>query len=388
MLFYNARVFTAAARAIENGFVQVKDGTFIDVGPNAVLPRDDEAYDMGGALIVPGFVESHCHIGMWEDGIGIEGDDGNEDTDPCTPQLRAIDAINPVERAFSEALNAGVTTVVTGPGSANPVAGQMAALKTYGSRVDDMLLKAPLAMKFAMGENPKNTYHAKGEAPATRMATAALIREQLLKALHYKQDIEDAMADPERDPPEFDMKCEAMLGVLDRSVQAHFHAHRLDDIYTAVRIAKEFGLDAVIIHGTEGYLAARELAQEGLPVITGPMLTARTKPELRCQSEVSPAVLSRAGVRVAICTDHPEVPVQYLSLSAAAAVRGGMPHDEALRAITIYPAEICGIDDRVGSIAPGKDADFSVFREDPLAGFALPEWVVCGGNIVKSPEKA
>lgn len=385
MLFYNARVFTASSDTIENGFVQTKGGVIIDVGPMAVAPRDDEGYDMAGALLTPGFIDAHCHIGMWEDGMGIEGDDGNEDTDPCTPQLRAVDAVNPVERAFSDARNAGVTTVVTGPGSGNPISGQLMAMKTAGSRVDDMVLRSPLGMKFAMGENPKNTYHAKGETPATRMATAALIREQLLRAMHYLADLQDAEEDPERDRPEFDMKCEALTGVLEGSMQAHFHAHRLDDIFTAIRIAKEFGLKLVLIHGTEGYLAAETLAGERVPVIAGPMLTSRTKPELCRQSAEGPALLSKAGVKVAICTDHPEVPINYLALSAGAAVGAGMEHDEALRAITLYPAQICGLDDRVGSIAPGKDADFAVFSGDPLSVFTGPEWVVCGGRIIKRP---
>ena len=383
MLFYNARIFTAISETIENGYILVGGGHILDVGPMRFCPRDTDRFDLGGRTVYPGFIDAHCHIGMWADGSGFEGDDGNEDTDPATPHLRAVDGLNPNDRSFREALMAGVTTVVTGPGSANPVAGQLAILHTYGESMDKMVVKAPFAMKFALGENPKNTYHEKEEAPSTRMATAAIIREQLFKAQRYLRD-KTAAGNPE-DEPEFDMKSEALSGVLDGSMQAHFHAHRCDDIFTAVRIAKEFGLKAVLIHGTEGHLRAKELAKAGVPVIVGPVLGARIKPELANQEEYNAAVLKENGVTVAICTDHPEVPIQFLPLSAAIAVRAGMDHDDALRAITSVPAKILGLEKKIGSIAPGRIADFSVFEGDPLSVYEKPVWVVAGGEIVKKP---
>lgn len=385
MLFYNAGIFTGKDDNIRNGYVLIKGSKIIDVGPMAFCPTDENSIDLNGMVIYPGFIDAHCHIGMWADGAGFEGDDGNEDTDPATPQLRAVDAVNPKDNCFEEALMAGVTTVVTGPGSANPVAGQMAALKTYGSRVDDMVIKAPIAMKFALGENPKNTYHGKDQTPTTRMATAAIIREQLMKARRYMQDLDACSGDEDGDEPEFDMKSEALCSVLKRESQAHFHAHRSDDIFTAVRIAKEFGLDAVLVHCTEGHLDPKQIAEEKIPVIVGPIIGTRTKPELANQTEACAGILKKAGAEVAICTDHPEVPIKYLPLSAAIAVRYGMKHDDAVKAITSVPAKILGLDDRIGFVVPGMDADITVFAGDPLSVYEEPIWVIAGGRVVKKP---
>lgn len=385
MLFYNAGIFTACSDFIKNGYVLIKDGRIIDVGPMAFCPKDDEKYDLSGLTIYPGFIDAHCHLGMWEDGLSFEGDDGNEDTDPATPHLRALDAINPADYSFKEALEAGVTAVVTGPGSANPVAGQMVAIKTYGKRVDDMVIKAPMAMKFALGENPKNTYHSKDETPSTRMATAAIIREQLKKAQRYQRDILAAEEDEETDEPEIDVKSEALAEVVEGNIQSHFHAHRSDDIFTAIRLAKEFDLDLVLVHCTEGYLNAEKLAEEKARAIVGPLICTRTKPELSNERDENAAILKKAGVEVAICTDHPEVPIQYLPLSAGIAVRAGMDHDDAVRAITSVPAKILGLSDKIGSISPGTDADIVVFKGDPLSVYETPVWVVAGGKIVKKP---
>ena len=385
MLFYNAGIFTACSGFIKNGYVLIKDGRIIDVGPMEFCPNDKEKYDLSGLTVYPGFIDAHCHLGMWEDGLSFEGDDGNEDTDPATPHLRAIDAINPADYSFKEAIEAGVTAVVTGPGSANPVAGQMVAIKTYGDRVDDMIIKAPVAMKFALGENPKNTYHSKDETPSTRMATAAIIREQLKKAQKYQRDLLAAEEDEETDEPEIDVKSEALVEVVDKSIQSHFHAHRSDDIFTAVRIAKEYDLDLVLVHCTEGYLNADKLAAEKAKAIVGPLICTRTKPELSNERDENAAVLKKAGVEVAICTDHPEVPIQYLPLSAGIAVRAGMDHDDAIRAITSVPAKILGLSGKIGSVAPGKDADLAIFKGDPLSVYETPVWVIAGGKIVKRP---
>ena len=244
MRIKNAVLHTMEGIDYENGWLTAENGVITGLGPMGVCPeKPGEVWlDLDGAHVYPGFIDAHTHLGMWEDGLGFEGDDGNEETDPLTPQLRAIDALNPMDHCFQEALEAGVTTVVTGPGSANPIGGQMAAVKTYGRCIDKMIVKAPLAMKMALGENPKTVYHGKSQAPVTRMATAALIREQLYKALRYLDDLEKSRAEEEFDPPEYDAKCEALLPLLRGEIQAHIHCHRADDIFTAIRIGEEFNL--------------------------------------------------------------------------------------------------------------------------------------------------
>lgn len=387
MLITHAKIHTMIGRTIPDGSIRIKGSVIDSVGSGQFVPEQDEQIlDVQGADVYPGFVDAHTHLGMWEDALTFEGDDGNEETDPVTPQLRAIDAVNPMDRCFSEALAAGVTSVVTGPGSANPIGGQLAALKTYGKRIDDMVIKAPLAIKMALGENPKTVYHGKNEAPSTRMATAALIREQLFKAKRYMEDLERSRTDEDADPPEFDLKCESLLPALKGDIEVHFHAHRADDIYTAIRIAKEFHLNYVIVHGTEGHMITDGLTSENARVLSGPFFTDRCKPELKNQTPACPGILSSHGILTAIITDHPVIPIQYLPMCAALAVREGMDHEEALKAITINPAEICGIDSKVGSIAKGKDADLSIFREDPLSLNAKPELVIAGGSIVKKSE--
>lgn len=383
MLICHANIHTMEGRVIPDGFLRIQGTTISEAGGGE--PRKDpgeQVADLGGADVYPGFIDAHTHIGMWEDSLTFEGDDGNEETDPVTPQLRAVDAVNPLDRCFEDAAASGVTTVVTGPGSANPIGGQMLAMKTSGRRIDDMVLKAPLAIKMALGENPKTVYHGKNEAPSTRMATAALIREELFKARRYLQDLERARTDKDADPPEYNMKCEALIPALKREIEVHFHAHRADDIFTAIRIAKEFGLDYVIVHGTEGHLITEELKRENTRVLSGPFFADRSKPELKNQTPACPGVLARSGILTAIVTDHPVTPIQYLRLCAALAVREGMDHEDALKAITVNPARICGLDSRVGSIAPGKDADLAVFRGDPLSLEAKPELVFVNGKVV------
>ena len=383
MLIVNAEIHTMAGKQIANGFVRTR-GTVIDaVGEGTAQAEPGERIlDAEGACVYPGFIDAHTHLGMWEDALTFEGDDGNEETDPVTPQLRAIDAVNPMDRCFSEAAAAGVTCVVTGPGSANPIGGQLAAIKTSGKRIDDMIVKAPVAIKMALGENPKTVYHGKNEAPSTRMATAALIREELAKAKRYLSDLEKAEQDDEIDPPDYDAKCEALLPALRGETEVHFHAHRADDIFTAIRIAKEFSLDYVIVHGTEGHLIADELRGEHTRVLSGPFFTDRCKPELKHQTPACPGILASHGILTAIVTDHPVIPIQYLPVCAALAVREGMDHEEALRAITVNPAKICGIDSRVGTIEPGKDADLVLFRGDPLSLTEKPAAVVAGGRLL------
>lgn len=382
MLIVNAEIHTMVGKTIQSGSIRTKGSVIKDVVEGTLAPeKDEQVLDAKGAGVYPGFVDAHTHLGMWEDALTFEGDDGNEETDPVTPHLRAIDAINPMDRCFTEAVAAGVTSVVTGPGSANPIGGQLAAVKTFGGRIDDMILKAPVAIKMALGENPKTVYHGKNEAPSTRMGTAALIREQLFKAKRYMEDMERAQADEDTDPPDYDMKCEALLPALRGETEVHFHAHRADDIFTAIRIAKEFHLNYVIVHGSEGHLIAESLKAENVRVLSGPFLTDRCKPELRNMTPACPGILASHGILTAIITDHPVIPIQYLPMCAALAVREGMDSEEALKAITINPAKICGLDSRIGSIEKGKDADFSLFRENPLSLTAKPETVIVNGSV-------
>ena len=369
MLIYNAVVHPMDGPVLDRGFVRWEGTAIQQVGPMSRCPAPRAGdLDAGGSHLLPGFVDAHCHLGMLADGLSYDDDDCNEISDPCTPNLRAIDALYPMDYCFQEARAAGVTTVLTGPGSSNAIAGQIAAIKTVGRWVDDMVLLAPAAMKFALGENPKKTYSDRDESPATRMATAALIREQLRKALEYAERVRKSEEDPEgeTDPPDYDAPLEALVPVAQGKLPAHFHAHRADDIATAVRIAKEFSLDYVLVHATEGYLVSDILAREGARVIAGPIIGDRSKPELAKQRVTNAAELAKAGVPVAICTDHSEVPIQYLPLSAALAARAGMDRETALAAVTLTAAELGGVAHRVGSLTPGKDADMVLCVGHPL----------------------
>ena len=392
MIICNARIFTASDEndIIECGFIEINGGVITSVGAMEELGgslESGDVIDAAGLTVYPAFVDAHCHIGICENGIGFEGDDVNEATDPSTPHLRAVDAVNAADLCFSEAARAGIGTVVTGVGSANPIGGSFIAMKTYGSsRIDKLMIKDPVSIKFALGENPKRTYNDRDETPVTRMATAAVIREQLYKARRYMEDLAEYErtkgTDDETSRPDVDMKCEALLPLLRREIKAHFHCHRQDDIFTAIRIAKEFSLDYVLIHATDGWLIADELAEEEAQCVIGPLFADRCKPELANQSIENAAKLHKRGVSFAICTDHPETPIQYLPVTAGIAVRGGLSKTDAVKAITIVPARICGIDDRVGSIEAGKDADLCAFRGEVFDITEKPEFVVISGKFV------
>ncbi len=365
MLIVNGTVHTMEVGTIPSGFVQTEGTRIVRVGPLSDLPGAGDAdgiIDAKGGHILPGFIDAHCHVGLY--GGAAQEDDLNESPAPCTPQLRALDGVDPMNQYFREARQAGITCVLTGPGSANPIAGQSVLVKTAGRVIDQMAVRAPASMKFALGENPKSVH--KDHGPATRMASAALIREQLTKALDYSLKWELAQADGGADGPEFDARLDALRPVVGGRLAAHFHAHRADDIVTAVRLSKEFGLDCVIVHGTEAHLVADFLAREGVPVITGPFLMDRCKPELGRLTMENTAILARAGVQVAICTDHPETPIALLPFCAAMAARAGMDEEEALAAITINAACIAGAGDRLGSLSPGKDADIVVMDGHPF----------------------
>ena len=299
MKIWNATIHTMTDRGvIENGYVCIEDGkiTAVESGRPAELAPED--IDAAGSLLLPGFIDAHTHLGIIENGIAFEGDDCNEATDPFTPHLRVIDGVNPLDRCFQEAREAGVTTVMTSPGSANTCGGAMAILKTAGRMVDRMCIGT--GMKFALGENPKSVYNDRDETPITRMATAAIIREGLAKAQRYQQELDFAESDPDEHMPDYDAKSEALLPLLERDVKAHFHCHRADDICTAIRIAKEFNLDYVIVHGTEGYEIADILAEEEAPVIVGPTLCDRCKPEMQNLNLQNPKILQENGVQIAL----------------------------------------------------------------------------------------
>lgn len=361
----NVRILTGCGDTIENGQI-VFDSVIKYVGTE--YGEDvDEVIDGKGLTAVPGLIDAHCHVGLFGDSLGFEGADANEDSDPVMPQLRAIDGINPQDRAFEEARKAGITTVVTGPGSANVIGGQFAAVKTAGICVDDMVLKAPCAMKFALGENPKTVYNERNQTPMTRMGTIALLRETLYKALRYKEELERYEEDSEEnEKPEYDIKLESLLPVISGELPVKIHAHRADDICSAIRIAKEFGLRATIEHCSDGDIIADILERENIPVMLGPTLTDRSKPELKNLSFKTYKNLSDRGISIAIITDHPEITIENLPLCAALAVSHGMDEEKALRAITSAAAENCGIGDRVGALKAGMDADIALFTDIPV----------------------
>lgn len=394
MLIINANIMTMAAEKkplknkksetiLPNGYILISEGKIKEIGTMSKCPEDKDVLDAKERTVMPGLVDCHTHIGIMEDSVGFEGDDANELTDPVTPHLRAIDGINHADRSFEEARQWGVTTVVSGPGSGNVICGQFAALKTFGRSVDEMLIKQPCAMKVAFGENPKAVYHEKNHSPSTRMATAAILREQLFKAKEYMEAWEDYQKDSEEnDKPEYDIRLEALIPVLKRDLIVKIHAHRADDILTAIRVAKEFNLRYTIDHCTEGYMIADILMEQKVRPVLGPLLSDRSKIELRNQNIEAPGILAKQGVPVAIMTDHPCVPQQYLLLCAGVAVREGMPEDDALRAITIHAAQAAGIEDRVGSLEVGKDADIVVFSGHPFDYRTKVDMTLINGKVV------
>ena len=367
LLLKNGNVMTMAGPAFV-GDVAIENGKIVAVG-QSLSYSDAEVRDVTGMTVMPGIVDPHCHIGMWEDAMGFEGADGNECTNPITPELRAIDAINPYDRCFEEAVAGGVTTCVTGPGSANVIGGQFVAIKTYGDSVENKVLRFPVAVKAAFGENPKRVYNGKNQTPSTRMATAALMRKALIEAQEYNEKLEKGKADPEK-MPERNLGKEILARVIRRELPLKIHAHRADDILTAIRICREFKLRYTLDHCTEGYLITDKLKEalsedcEG--IIVGPLLTDRSKIELKNLSFKAPKVLEQAGIEYAMMTDHPVTPEQYLPICTAIAVREGASEEGALKAITINAAKITGIADRVGSIEVGKDADIAVFSGHPF----------------------
>ncbi len=370
LLIRNAHIRPIVGEEIENGCLLIDQGKITAIDTEIQVLSSAEIIDAQGRLTTPGCIDAHCHIGLDNEAMGWEGDDFNEMVDPVTPQMRAIDSINPLDQAFDDAVRGGVTAACTGPGSANVVGGTFSVIKLHGKRVDKMILKDPAAMKCAFGENPKRCYGKNGsKAPMTRMGTAALLRELLFKSRHY---CEEKLAGRE---PAFDMKLEAMLPVMTGEIPLKCHCHRADDILTAVRIAREFGLRATLDHCTDGALIAEELAEENFPVFIGPTLGHKSKIELANKSFTTPGVLSRAGLCVSIITDAPVIPLQYLPMCAGLAVNSGLDSREAWKAITINPARSLGVEDRVGSLEVGKDADVVIWTADPLASIGGEAWI-------------
>ena len=388
MILLTAKISTMEDNGlIENGFIEIKDGKIARVGEMKDLGEKTDAVDLNGKMVFPGFIDAHCHLGILEDSLAFEGDDTNEATDPVTPQLRGIDAVNPFDVCFKEAREAGVTTVATGPGSANVIAGTFCILKTYGICVDDMAIKKDAAMKFAFGENPKNTYNQKGQTPVTRMGALALIREQLNKAKEYDKGICKYNENPDdNDKPEYDIKCESLLPVIRGEIPMKAHAHRADDILSAIRIAKEFNLKLTLDHCTEGHLIKDKLKEINVPCLVGPSLIGRSKPELKNKTYDTPKILNEAGITVSIVTDHDVIPIEHLPLCAALAHKAGLPYMDALKSITINPAKALSIDERTGSIKEGKDADLAIFENDPLNILSSPCMVFINGVNIKGEE--
>lgn len=376
MLITGGKIITMNDMVLENGYIRTTGRTISEIGDMNDLPENDNdiILDVHGCLVMPGIIDAHSHIGITEEKKGTIGDDCNECTNPVTPSLRAIDAINPMDAAFHEAIAAGITGVLAGPGSANVIGGQFAFIKTHGRCIDDMIVKAPAAMKAALGENPKVCYGDQNKYPSTRMANAALLRETLQKAKLYNP----------KDGYDADM--EAMQPVLQKIIPMKIHAHRADDILTAIRIAKEFDINITLDHCTEGHLVAEYVKKSGFPAIVGTDLTSKNKIEVANMSFKTCGVLNEAGVLTAITTDHPVALIQYLPLCAGLSVRAGLPMEEAYKAITINPAKICGVDARVGSLEIGKDADIAIFDDNPMNTFTNTIYTIINGKVVYSKE--
>ncbi len=376
MLIRNGTVYDAVRREPYRADIRTENGKIAAIAP-ALTPADgEEIFEAEGLRVYPGLIDAHTHIGLDDYGIGSPGQDYNEYNDPVTPQLRAVDSFYPHDLAIPHALRAGVTTVCAGPGSSNVLGGTFVAVKLWGNCVDDMLVKESAAMKCAFGENPKRCYASKGVS--ARMTVAAKLRETLFKAREYMEKL-DAAGDDASKRPGFDIKYEALLPVLRGEIPLKAHAHRADDICTAIRIAKEFGVKLTIEHCTEGHLIVDELVRAGYPVAIGPSLTSASKSELLYKTFATPGILAKAGLSVSIITDAPVIPQEYLPLCAGLAVKAGMDPFDALCAITINPAKHIGIEDRVGSIEVGKDADLVLAADDIMLAATAPEAVILNG---------
>jgi imidazolonepropionase-like amidohydrolase len=379
------RVVPIEGEPIDGGTVLLRDGKIAAVeGPGFEVPADAEILDAAGKWVLPGFIDAHAHVGAAEESQGWAGQDTNERSEPNTAHVRVVDAINPADQGFRDAIGGGILAVNVNPGSSNPIGGQTAAIKCWGRTVDEMVLRAPAGLKSALGENPKRAYGQRNETPSTRLGIAAVIRGAFVAAQNYqaKQAAAAAKDASERPVVDRDLKLEALSMVLRREIPWRQHCHRADDIATALRMAREFGYELVIDHGTEAYLLADQIAAASIPVIIGPLFTSRSKVELRNRSIANPGRLAAAGVTIAITTDHPVVPINFLIHQATLAVKEGLDPVTALRAVTITPARIIGAADRIGSLTVGKDADLVIWSGDPLDVMSRAERAFIDGREI------
>ena len=378
MIIRNGLIFLIENDGFTKKDIELKDGKIERIGRNLSNDSGSEEFDAEGMYITPGLIDAHSHIGLFNESMRWEGEDGNEEFDPVTPDMNAVDGINPFDISFREALEGGVTTASTGPGSANVIGGSFATISLYGNIVDNMVIQSPASMKCAFGENPKRVY--KDKDNMSRMATASKLRVLLAKTKEYDEKLAAAIEDPSKKPA-YDAKLEAMLPVIRKEMPLKAHAHRADDIFTAIRIAKEFDVKLTLEHVTDGSLIAEELAKDGYPCAVGPSFGHPGKIELENKSYETPGILAKAGCQVSIITDAGVIPIQNLPLCAGLAVREGMDEFEALKAITIHPARHIGIEDRVGSIEVGKDADFVITKADPMLSDTRVLYTIIDGAI-------
>ena len=381
----NGTILPITSEPIDNGVVLIDNGKIAKVGKNIDIPDDAKVIDAKGKYIMPGFIDAHTHEGIWQDSVGWEGRDFNEMTDPATPHLRAIDAIYPDDRGLADGPEGGVTAINTGPGSANVIGGIFAVIKTHGKTIDDLVVKPEAALKVAFGENPKRVYNEQKKMPTTRMAIAAVFREQFTKARNYMAKWEHYQKKKESgedvQPPEIDLRMETLVKVLKKEIPIHAHAHRADDIITAIRVAEEFDINIALIHATEGHLIPEYIAKKNVPCIVGPNLLGREKVELKNITFETPGVLAEHGVKVALQSDTIP-PLKYFQLIPLLAAKYGMDENEALKAVTINPAEILGVSNRMGSIEQGKDADIVVWTGHPMEFKSRPEMTFINGELV------
>ncbi|WP_171051840.1 amidohydrolase [Alteribacter natronophilus] len=376
--YTNATVLDGLGNTYENAVVLIDSEKIIGVGENISVPADAETIDCEGRYLTPGIIDVHTHLGVHESGVGVEGQDFNETSKPLTPHIRALDAINPREKGFEDARECGVTTVQVMPGSANVIGGEMVVLKTAGHVVDEMVIRNPSGMKGAFGENPKRVYSGRSVSPMTRMGIAALMRETLMKAQDYKKKKENG------EIKDRDLGMEQLLPVLDREIPLRTHAHRADDILTAIRIAKEFNIELTIEHCTEGHLIPEHVAEAGVQVSVGPTMSTRSKVELADKGFETLAVLDEHDVPVSITTDHPVIGIEYLVTSAVNAVKAGMNREAAFRAITSQAARHIGVEERVGSLEEGKDADLVLWTKHPFDAYTdVVETVINGETVFR-----
>ena len=386
LLIKNGKIMTMSGKDYDRGSILIKDKKIVEIGETININNNEDCkiIDAENCWVMPGLIEAHCHVGIQEERKGFEGNDCNEMNDPITPYLRGLDGINVMDSAFHTALTAGITGLMVGPGSSNVVGGQFVFIKTHGRTIDNMTVLEPAAMKIAFGENVKTNYNQKNVMPSTRMSVAALLREELFEAQKYAENKKNAMENGENFEIIFRKEC--WLPVINREIPLKAHVHRADDILTAIRIAKEFNLNLTLDHCTEGHLISEEIKESGFPAIVGPSLSIRNKIETQNADFKTAGILHKAGVKVAITTDHPVTRIQDLPICAGFAAREGLGVEEGLKAITINAAEICNVSDRVGSLEVGKDADIAIFDGNPMEVFTKTLYTIIDGEVVYEPK--